>query len=60
MGYVIVLWTLENNYSIINFKSIVSPRKEFADYKVAEDVQAKYSGKTYPARIIKKSGKTSL
>ncbi|XP_071152106.1 uncharacterized protein [Mytilus edulis] len=52
--YVLLLWTKENNYSIHSFNAIVSPRRDYEDYEEKQDVSAKYQGKIYPARIIKK------
>ncbi|VDI07284.1 Hypothetical predicted protein [Mytilus galloprovincialis] len=52
--YVLLFWTKENNYSIHSFNAIVSPRRDYEDYEEKQDVSAKYQGKIYPARIIKK------
>jgi hypothetical protein len=55
--FILVEWILEGLFSVISFKSITSPRKEYEDYSVGEEVQARYQGKVYPAKIVKKSGK---
>jgi hypothetical protein len=55
--FILVEWILEGLFSIINVKSITSPRKEYDDYNADEKVEAKYQGKVYPARIVKKSSK---
>lgn len=55
--YAIALWTLEGTSSVINLRSIQEPRKHLAHYKVGEKVQAKFSGKTYPAEIVQIGGK---
>ncbi|CAG2219600.1 unnamed protein product [Mytilus edulis] len=43
--YVLVVWTRENNVRTISFRSIVSPRKKIADYRINEAVIAKYREK---------------
>ena len=55
--FLLVEWILEGLFSVINVKSVTSPRKEFENY---ENVQAKYQGKAYPAKIVKMSGKVSI
>ena len=56
----VVEWTQEGLFSVISYTAIVNPRKEFSEYFIGEIVQAKFMGKEYPARIIKKSGKFNI
>ena len=58
--YCIVEWILEGLFGIISITTIVKPRKEINDYTEGENVEAKFKGKSYPARIIKISGMCSL
>ena len=51
--YILVEWIYRRSFSAINFKSITSPRKEYEEYSVGEELQARYEGKVYPARIVK-------
>lgn len=57
--FYVVDWILENQFSVISTKDIVSPVKDI--YEENEEITAKWGrGKSvYPARIVKKSGKLS-
>lgn len=55
--YVNLFWYLENLYSSSKTSSIEVPRKEGHLYAVGEKVQARYSGKIYPAVIVTISGR---
>ena len=42
----------EGKSSVLRMSSILQPRKEFSQYKVGEEVKAKFCGKEYRAEII--------
>ena len=42
----------EGKSSVLRMTSILAPRKEFHQYKVGEEVKAKFCGKEYRAEII--------
>ena len=52
--FLLVEWVLEGLFSVINVKSVTSPRKEFKNYSIGENVQAKYQGqvKVYTQRKL--------
>ncbi|XP_041370889.1 uncharacterized protein LOC121384526 isoform X2 [Gigantopelta aegis] len=58
--YVLLQWLVDGLHSVINYKSILSPRKEFEDYQIEEIVKANFSGTPYSARVIAKGTKEDL
>lgn len=56
--FLLVEWTEENMFSVISYRAVETTRKEYSEYAEGEDVTARFNGKKYPARIVKKSGKS--
>jgi hypothetical protein len=56
--FISVLWVLEGAYSVIKFSNVVKPQKEIEEYRLGEEVEMKFQGKTFPAKILQKGGQT--
>ena len=48
----LVEWILEGLFGVINVKSVTSPRKEFENYSIGENVQTKYPRERYTQRKL--------